>query len=103
MLVYMAVISIRPTQEIEEKIEELSRIKRMEKSALVRNLLEVGIKEELKEHALDMFIKRRISLGKAAEIAGISFREMLEMIKERDVPLHISARDIKSDFEAAMK
>lgn len=99
----MGVISIRPTQKIEEKIEELSKIKQMEKSALVRNLLNIGIKEELKEYALDMFIKRRISLGKAAEIAGVSVREMLDIIKERDVPLHISTREIKSDFEAAMK
>ena len=75
----------------------------MEKSTLVRKLLDIGIKEELKEYALDMFIKRKVSLGKAAEIAGVSIREMLEIIKERDLKLHVSTNDIKSDFEAAMK
>ncbi|MFQ6136700.1 MAG: UPF0175 family protein [Candidatus Hydrothermarchaeales archaeon] len=99
----MGVISIRPTKEMERRLEELRRIKKTERSSLVRQLLDIGIKEELKEHALDLFIKKKVSLGKAAEIAGISIREMHEIIKERDVPLHISTEDIKKDFEAARR
>ncbi len=99
--VYMEVISIRSTKEMTKKLEELAKIKHMERSSLVRELLDIGIQEKLKEHALDLFTKNKISVGKAAEIAEISVREMLELIKERNILLHISSEDLKKDFEAA--
>jgi predicted HTH domain antitoxin len=65
--------------------------------------LDRGIKDELIEHGLNLFRKRKVSLGKAAEIAGISIREMHELIKEGDIPLHISREDLKKDYEAASR
>ncbi|MDI6639512.1 MAG: UPF0175 family protein [Methanocellales archaeon] len=97
----MEVISIRPTKEMTKKLENLAKIRHMERSSLVRELLDIGIQEKLKEHALDLFTKNKISVGKAAEIAEISVREMLELIKERNILLHISSEDLKKDFEAA--
>lgn len=99
----MAVISIRPTREMKERIDELAKIKRVERSSLVRQLLDRAISVELKDYALDLFAKRKVSLAKAAEIAGITIREMHELIKERDIALHISREDIRKDYEAAVK
>jgi predicted HTH domain antitoxin len=99
----MTVISIRPTREMKEKIEELAKIKQMERSSLVRQLLDRAIKGELKDHALDLFTKRKVSLAKAAEIAGVTIREMHELIKDRDIALHISSEDIRKDYEAAVR
>lgn len=96
-------LSIRPTEEIEKKLEKLIKIEKMEKSALIRKILDIGIDEELKKCALELFRDRKVSLAKAAEIAGISVREMMDLIKEKGVQLHITAEDIQEDFEAAMK
>ncbi|ATZ60970.2 MAG: UPF0175 family protein [Methanosarcinales archaeon Met12] len=97
----MDVISIRPTKEMKKKLEDLAEIRHMERSSLVRELIDIGIQEKLKEHALNLFAKNKVSVGKAAEIAGVSIREMLGLINERNLPLHVSAEDIKKDFEAA--
>jgi len=35
-----------------------------------------------------------VSLGKAAEIAGVSIWEMLDLLKERKVDLNLDAKDI---------
>jgi predicted HTH domain antitoxin len=99
----MTVISIRPPREMKEKIEELAKIKQVERSSLVRQLLDRAIKGELKDYALDLFAKRKVSLAKAAEIAGITIREMHELVKDRDIVLHISSEDIRKDYEAAVK
>jgi predicted HTH domain antitoxin len=50
-----------------------------------------------------LFKDKKVSLAKAAEIAGISIREMIDLIKEQGESLHITVEDIQEDFEAAMK
>ncbi|MBA7541922.1 hypothetical protein ES705_34238 [subsurface metagenome] len=97
------IISIRPTEEIERKLERLIGIEKTERSALIRRILDIGIDEELKKHALELFRDKKVSLAKAAEIANISVREMMDLIKEKGVSLHITIEDIREDFEAAMK
>jgi len=97
------VISVRPTEEMERKIERLIRIEKTERSALIRRILDTGIKEELKKHALVLFRDKKVSLAKAAEIADVSVREMMDLIKEKKISLHISVDEIREDFEAAMK
>ena len=97
------IISIRPTEEIERKLKRLIGIEKTERSALIRKILDIGIEEELKKHALELFRDKKVSLAKAAEIADISVREMMDLIKEKGISLHISIEDIREDFEAAMK
>jgi len=97
------VISVRPTEEMARKIERLIRIEKAERSALIRRILDIGVKEELKKHALDLFRDKKVSLAKAAEIADVSVREMMDLIKEKGVSLHITIEDVREDFEAAMK
>jgi len=70
---------------------------------LIRRILDTGINEELKKRALGLFRDKKVSLAKAAEIADISVREMMDLIKEKGISLHISIEDIREDFEAAMK
>ncbi|MGB7532963.1 MAG: UPF0175 family protein [Halobacteriota archaeon] len=97
------IISIRPTEEIGRKLERLIGIEKTERSALIRRILGIGIDEELKKHALELFRDKKVSLAKAAEIADISVREMMDLIKEKGISLHITIEDIREDFEAAMK
>lgn len=53
--------------------------------------------------ALNLYIERKVSLAKAAEIAEISIRDMIELIKERGISLNITVEDLRKDFEEAMK
>ena len=97
------IISIRPTEEIERKLERLIGIEKTERSALIRRILDIGIAEDLKKHALELFRDKKVSLAKAAEIADVSVREMMDLIKEKGISLHITTEEIEEDFEAAMK
>ncbi|MCK4732589.1 MAG: UPF0175 family protein [Methanophagales archaeon] len=97
------IMSIRPTEEIERKLERLIGIENVERSTLIRRILDTGINEELKMRALELYKDKKVSLAKAAEIADISVREMMDLIKEKGISLHITIEDIREDFEAAMK
>lgn len=97
----MEAISIEPTGEMRMKIERLSKVRYMDTPSLIRKLIDIGIEHELKDYAIGLFRDKKVSLGKAAEISGISKRAMLDLLKERDIPLNISTRDIQKDFNAA--
>jgi predicted HTH domain antitoxin len=51
----------------------------------------------------ELYKNKKVSLAKAAEIADVSVREMMDLIKERGIALHITTEDIREDFEAAME
>jgi predicted HTH domain antitoxin len=97
------VISIRPTSDISRKIEALSLLTALDRSSLIRIALSSGLDEELRKNALDQYRLGRISLGKAAEISGISVKEMMALLKKNNVILNVSVQDIQDDYQAAMK
>ncbi|MBA1340850.1 MAG: hypothetical protein C5S40_01800 [ANME-2 cluster archaeon] len=97
----MSVISITPSKDIEKKIDLLASEFHLDKAAVVNDLIDIGAQQKLIDFALDKYMKKKVSLGKAAEIAGISIREMLDILNEKEIPLHISKKSILSDFEAS--
>ena len=50
--------------------------------------------------AVELYRERKLSLGKAAEVAGVSNKwEMLMLLNERGVPVDYTAGDAKHDLE----
>ena len=45
--------------------------------------------------------KGRVSLGRAAELAGIGVEEFMEFSAHRQVPLHYTAADLAEDHATA--
>jgi len=98
----MSVISVTTSDDIDQKIVMLTSGLHMDRSTIIKNLLDIGIQQKLTEYALNEYVKKKVSVGKAAEIAGVSIREMLDILNEKDIPLHISQKSIMKDFEAAL-
>lgn len=99
----VSVISIRPTPDISRKIETLSHLTALDRSSLIRIALSSGLDEELRKHALEQYREGSISLGKAAELCGVSVRDMIDLLKKNNVTLNVSVQDIHDDFKAAMQ
>jgi predicted HTH domain antitoxin len=47
--------------------------------------------------ALELFREHRISLGRAAELCGVSVEEFMQFAAGREVPLHYTLEDLKHD------
>ena len=59
-----------------------------------------GVEEELRLLvALELYREGRVSLGKAAELAGLSLREFLYELRSRRVPLNYDLEELEKDIE----
>ncbi|GEM_PF-3468181 len=97
------VLSIRPSGELEKKLKILSKMEDLSRPALAKRLLLVGAEEELKNKALELYKKRKISLGGAAALAGLSVLEMHDLLNKNEIPLNISKKSILEDYKAALE
>ena len=71
-------ISARIPRELEKELERLMREEQLEKSAALRKLLHLGLKNHRLEKALAALGKGKVSLSKAAEDAGLSIWELMD-------------------------
>lgn len=96
------VLSLRPSAELEKQLKKLSKMQGVARPALARKLLLIGAKEELKKQAIELFREKKVSLGRASEIAGISVREMLELVQKEGLSLNIGKKTVEADLRGAI-
>ena len=54
--------------------------------------------------AVELYREGKISLGKAAELAGARNKwDMLMILNEHDIPIHYTPKDAKNDLETLKK
>jgi predicted HTH domain antitoxin len=53
--------------------------------------------------ALELFREERVSLGRAAELAGLSIEEFMEFSAHRQVPIHYTDDDLAEDRTTAAR
>lgn len=87
-------ISFRAKKELRKLAEFLAKIESRNLSDEFREIFRVGIAEKRKRIAVDRYRNGEVSIGKAAEIAGLSVWEMLELLREQRVELNLEAEDI---------
>jgi len=70
----------------------------MDKSVLLRKIIEEGMKGWKMNKALEMYKARRVTLWRAAEIAGVSLAEMLEELPRRKIVFQYDLDDLREDL-----
>ena len=53
--------------------------------------------------ALELFREERVSLGRAAELAGMGVEEFMEFLAHRQMPLHYTADDLADDRDTVAR
>ena len=99
----MVTTSVRLPKEIVEEIEKLSKEEGIDKGTLIRKLIAESLREYKIKRALELYKEGKVSLWKAAEIAGITYREALEELKKRNIPFKYDLEDLEVDIGWAMK
>ena len=94
----MITISARIDRELAKEIEKITKEKGTDRSAVIRELLYIGLKEYKLKNALELVRERKVTVWKAAEIAGLTYREMLEKLKEHNVPFPITAEELAREI-----
>ena len=95
----LTTVSARIQKSQAEEIEHLASKKGTDKSTIIRELLATALKNKRIEDALNQVQTRKITVWKAAEIADITYREMLELLKTHNIPFPLSEQELRREIE----
>lgn len=79
------------------------RAEKVDKATALRKLLELGVKDWRRETALDQLREGKVTVWRAAEVAGLSLWDFVSLLEDRKVVLPIRGRDVIDDLRAALK
>ncbi|MHA1718822.1 MAG: UPF0175 family protein [Promethearchaeota archaeon] len=107
-------LSIVIPKDMNDEIEELQKILKMDKSTLIRHLLSKSIEEIRIEAALKEYQNEKVSFGKASEIAGVNLWRFIDICHQKNIALKFSKEDAQigidfvekfnfDDYKAKMK
>lgn len=92
-------VSIRiPLSQLEE-IEEIACRRKIGRSAVIRELILEGLKAVKLKMVLDMLRDGKISVWKAAELTGTTYREMLKLLRIYNIPFPLSGEEILEELK----
>jgi len=94
------VVSARLPREMVKLIEEIAREEKIDKSTVVERALEHYIREWRLNKAVESYRDGLITLSRAAEIAGVSIWEMIDVLVQKKVTLQYSVEDLEEDLRA---
>ena len=93
-------ISLRLPHEILEKLDDLAQKEHKDRSTLIREILDEGIKDKRIDLAVDLYKKSEATGWQAAKLAGVSLRRFYEALQRKGVLIQISERDLEQDLKA---
>lgn len=99
----MALVSTRIPDNIEKELKWYAEKENIGMAIAMRKILDTGLKEVRREYSLELYQKGKITLMKAAEIAGLSLWEILDIIRKKKIPMHYTPEDVEKDLEVVKK
>ena len=92
-------MNMRVSVVMMSEVENIAKEEHIDKSSVVRKLLDRAIKDWKLDRAVNMYLERKVTLERAAEIAEVSIREMVNYLKENELEIgSISAKDLEEDI-----
>lgn len=99
MVEELTTVSARIQKSQVKEIERLAAKKGVDRSAVIRELLATAIQNQKIEEALDQVRTMKITVWKAAENAGITYRTMLSLLKSHNIPFPLSPGELQREIE----
>jgi predicted HTH domain antitoxin len=93
-------ISLRLPRETLKKLHELADKEGKDRSALIREILEHGIKEKNIDHAIELYRIGQVTGWKAAQLADVSLWNFYKILVEKGVLIQYSEYDLEEDLKA---
>jgi len=97
--VSLEAVTTRLPRDILEEVERLAREEKVDRSELIRRLLAYALRQRRVEAAVGAYREGKVTLWKAAEMAGMSLRGMMELARTRKIPISYTLEDLRRDIE----
>jgi len=93
----MSVISIRVDKELKEALEEIARLKKVDKTTLIKQMLPEMILQARIETAIDAY-QKGATAESAAATANIDLWTFLDALREKNILHHPHSESLYLDF-----
>ena len=99
----LKVATARLPKQMLEEVEELAEEEQVDRSELMRRLMASGLKQMRMEKALKAYGGGKVTLWKAAEMAGLSLREMMDLVRNARINMPYTPEELGRDLEYVRK
>ncbi|MEK6941730.1 MAG: UPF0175 family protein [archaeon] len=86
-----------------QDIRMIEKDEKLDRSAVVRRLLSKAVKDWKIEKALKQYREKKITIGKVAEMTGMTLREALAIASSTGISFQYSLKELAEDFKEANK
>jgi predicted HTH domain antitoxin len=93
-------ISTRLDPEDVKILQSLADLSGFDRSTLVKSLLRRGMKELRLDHAAEALRKEKVTLSRAAELAGLDVWDFIAGMESRGLELHYGVDELNQDLDA---
>jgi predicted HTH domain antitoxin len=95
----MKTVTTRIPEDDAEALAELEAEMSADRSEVLRRLIRQGLDEWRREQALEQLRDHRITLRKAAELADVSYVEMLTLAATEGIDVGYTTDDLEQDLD----
>ncbi len=81
------------------QIKKIEKETRADRSEVIRRLLDEGVRQYQLKKAAGLLRDGRATVSRAAEIAGISIWDMLEVMRVKGIQIPYKAEDLRKSLE----
>ncbi len=98
-LVTMKTVTTRIPEEDEELLAELEAELTADRSEVLRRLIRQGLEDWRRERALEQLRDHEVTLRRAAEIADVTYVEMLSIAGKEGIDVGYTTDDLERDLD----
>ena len=95
----MKTVTTRIPEDDEEALAELEKEMTADRSEVLRRLIRQGLDDWRRERALDQLRDHAVTLRQAAELADISYVEMLTLASEEGIDVGYTSDNLERDLD----
>lgn len=90
-------IGVRIDEDLLERIEKIKKEDNLDRSTVIRKLLEKGYEDYILERTAKKYKKGEITISKAAEIANTTIWEMQKYLTDQGYQSEYTIKDLKKE------
>jgi len=98
-----SVVTVRIDKRLVKEIDEIAKKEKSDRAAVLRRF----ISDALDRHRLRMAVQickdGKITTERAAQMAEVSIREMIESLRREGVPTQLTTQDIRQDAVSLLR
>ncbi len=92
-------ITLRLPPQTAKKLQEIARKEGKDRSKLIREILEKGVKQKSIEQAVELYRTGQVTAWKAAQLSEVSLWAFYKILEDEGVTFQYSEHDLEEDLK----